>query len=292
MTDKVFDLINTLFLILALVVTLYPLWYVLVSSLSSANDVVALRVWIWPVNFSLDAYEAIFNSKQLVTGFRNSATYAIFGTVCNLVVTIMAAYPLSRKDFLPRNIIMAFFAFTMLFSGGMIPTYLLIQSLGMINTIWAMIIPGALSVWNVVIMRTFFTTTIPEDLLEAAQLDGFRDGNYLLRIVLPLSKPIIAVMVLFSAVGHWNSYFSALIYLNKAEMMPLQIVLRNILIQNQSDAQMTLSSVDPREVMRIANLRNLLKYALIIVASAPLLAIYPFIQKYFIKGIMLGALKG
>jgi len=290
--DKVFFSINYVFLTLALLVTLYPLWYILVSSFSNANDVVALRVWIWPVNFNIDAYEAIFNSKQLVTGYINSAIYAVVGTIINLLVTILAAYPLSRRDFLPRNIIMALFAFTMLFSGGLIPSYLLVRGLGMLDTLWAMVIPGALSVWNVVLMRTYFHTSIPEDLLEAAQLDGCRDGQYLIRIVLPLSGSIIAVMVLFFAVGHWNSYFTALIYLSKASMFPLQIVLRNILIQGQADATMTLSSMDPREVLRIANLRNLLKYALIVVASAPLLAVYPFIQKYFIKGIMLGALKG
>jgi len=289
--DKVFYFINYVFLSLALLVTLYPLWYILVSSFSSANDVVALRVWIWPVNFNTDAYEAVFSSRHLVTGFRNSGIYAVLGTLFNLVVTILAAYPLSRKDFLPRNIIMALFAFTMLFSGGMIPAYLLVQSLGMLDTIWAMVVPGALSVWNVVLMRTFFTTSIPEDMLEAAQLDGCRDGQYLVRIVLPLSGPIIAVMVLFFAVWHWNSYFTALLYINKSDMFPLQIVLRNILIQNMM-SDMTIQGMDPREVLRIANLRNLLKYSLIVVASAPLLAVYPFIQKYFIKGIMLGALKG
>ncbi len=289
--DKVFDVCNTLFLILCLFVTLYPLWYILVCSFSNANDVVGGNVSIWPVGFNTDAYEAVFESKQLVTGFKNSIIYTVLGTAFNLVVTFMAAYPLSRRDFKARGLITGLFAFTMMFSGGMIPSYLLVRDLKMLDTIWAIVVPGALSVWNVILIRTFIQSSIPNDLLEAAQLDGCRDGQYMVRIVLPLSGPIIAVMVLFFAVGHWNSYFTALMYISKSELYPLQIVLRNILIQNQFDPSM-MKNVDPRELMRQQNLRDLLKYSLIVVASVPVLAIYPFVQKYFIKGVMIGALKG
>lgn len=279
------------FLVFCLLITLYPLWYILVCSFSSAAEVVAGNVTLWPIGFNTDAYEAAFESKQLIVGFRNSLIYTVVGTLFNLVVTFMAAYPLSRSDFKARGVITALFAFTMMFNGGMIPSYLLVKDLKMLDTIWALVIPGALSVWNVILIRTFIQNSIPGDLLEAAQLDGCRDGQYLIKIVLPLSGPIIAVMVLFFAVGHWNSYFNALMYISKSDLYPLQIILRNILIQNQFDPSM-MKNVDPRELMRQQNLRDLLKYSLIVIASVPVLAIYPFVQKYFIKGVMIGALKG
>lgn len=289
--DRIFNVCNMAFLVFCLLITLYPLWYILVCSFSSAAEVVAGNVTLWPIGFNTDAYEAAFESKQLIVGFRNSLIYTVVGTLFNLVVTFMAAYPLSRSDFKARGGITALFAFTMMFNGGMIPSYLLVKDLKMLDTIWALVIPGALSVWNVILIRTFIQNSIPGDLLEAAQLDGCRDGQYLIKIVLPLSGPIIAVMVLFFAVGHWNSYFNALMYISKSDLYPLQIILRNILIQNQFDPSM-MKNVDPRELMRQQNLRDLLKYSLIVIASVPVLAIYPFVQKYFIKGVMIGALKG
>ena len=289
--DRIFNVCNMAFLVFCLLITLYPLWYILVCSFSSAAEVVAGNVTLWPIGFNTDAYEAAFESKQLIVGFRNSLIYTVVGTLFNLVVTFMAAYPLSRSDFKARGVITALFAFTMMFNGGMIPSYLLVKDLKMLDTIWALVIPGALSVWNVILIRTFIQNSIPGDLLEAAQLDGCRDGQYLIKIVLPLSGPIIAVMVLFFAVGHWNSYFNALMYISKSDLYPLQIILRNILIQNQFDPSM-MKNVDPRELMRQQNLRDLLKYSLIVIASVPVLAIYPCVQKYFIKGVMIGALKG
>ena len=289
--DRIFNVCNMAFLVFCLLITLYPLWYILVCSFSSAAEVVAGNVTLWPIGFNTDAYEAAFESKQLIVGFRNSLIYTVVGTLFNLVVTFMAAYPLSRSDFKARGVITALFAFTMMFNGGMIPSYLLVKDFKMLDTIWALVIPGALSVWNVILIRTFIQNSIPGDLLEAAQLDGCRDGQYLIKIVLPLSGPIIAVMVLFFAVGHWNSYFNALMYISKSDLYPLQIILRNILIQNQFDPSM-MKNVDPRELMRQQNLRDLLKYSLIVIASVPVLAIYPFVQKYFIKGVMIGALKG
>lgn len=290
-SDKIFDIINYIFLTFCLIVVAYPLIYIVSASFSSARAVVGGRVWLFPVEFSLDAYTAVFESPSIGTGYMNSIIYTVFGTALNIVITIMAAYPLSRRDFYGRNVIMAAFTFTMLFSGGLIPTYLLVKSLGLVNTRWAMIIPSAMSVWNVILMRTYFQTTIPDELYEAAELDGCRDTQFLIRIVLPLSGPIVAVMILFYAVGHWNSYFDALIYLSKSELQPLQIVLRDILIRNQTDPSM-MQNIDPREMARLQNMKDLLKYSLIVVASAPVLAIYPFVQKYFIQGIMIGAIKG
>ncbi len=289
--DRIFDLCNYIFLALCLLIVGYPLIYIFSASFSSAQAVVAGKVWLWPVDFSLDAYEAIFKSPRIGSGYLNSLIYAQLGTVINIIMTVLAAFPLSRRDWYGRGVFTALLVFTMLFSGGLIPTYLLVKQLGMLNTRWAMVIPNAYAVWNVILMRTYFQSNIPDEMYEAAQLDGCRDGQFLTRIVLPLSAPIMAVMVLFYAVGHWNSYFDALIYLSKSELMPLQIVLRDILVQNQFDPAM-LQDIDVREWGRLQNVRDLLKYALIVVASAPVLALYPFVQRYFIRGIMVGAIKG
>jgi len=291
LADRIFDGINYTFLAFCLLVVGYPLIYIVSASFSSAQAVVAGKVWLWPVDVTLDAYEAIFKSPRIGSGYLNSLIYAQLGTAINIVMTTLAAFPLSRRDWYGRGFFTAILVFTMLFSGGLIPTYLLVKQLGMLNTRWAMVIPNAYGVWYVILMRTYFQSNIPEEMYEAAQLDGCRDGQFLTRIVLPLSAPIMAVMVLFYAVGHWNAYFDALIYLSKTELMPLQIVLRDILVQNQFDPAM-LQGIDVREWGRLQNLRDLLKYALIVVASAPVLAIYPFVQRYFIRGIMVGALKG
>ena len=289
--DNAFDVLNTIFLTLCLVIVGYPLIYILSASLSSSQAVIGGKVWLWPVDFSTDAYEAIFASPRIGKGYLNSAIYTVGGTLINIVMTTLAAFPLSRKDFYGRNLIMGIMVFTMLFSGGLIPHYLLVKSLGLLNRRWAMVIPNAMGVWYVILMRTYFQHNVPDELYEAAQLDGCRDSQFMTRIVLPLASPIMAVMVLFYAVGHWNSYFNALIYLSTTALMPLQIVLRDILIQNQFDPAMV-QTMDVREWGRIQNLQDLLKYALIVVASAPVLAIYPFVQKYFVRGIMLGAIKG
>lgn len=287
--DRIFDVVNNCFLVIALLVVLYPLIYIVSSSFSSTYAVVSGRVWLLPVEPSLMGYQAVFKNPHIWTGYGNSAFYAFFGTMINIVMTIMAGYPLSRKDFHGRNIIMAIFTFTMLFNGGLIPYYLLVNNLNMIDTRWAMIIPNAMVVWNVILTRTYFQSNIPDELQEAASLDGCSDIAFIIRIVLPLSGPIIAVMILFYAVGHWNSYFDALIFLKSAKLYPLQIILRNILIQNQISADMM---IDVETMLRQQGLRDLLKYSLIVVASAPVLVIYPFVQKYFVKGIMVGAIKG
>lgn len=289
--DRIFMAFNYLVLTALLVTILYPLIYILSASFSNPVAVTSGRVWLWPVELTLRGYDAIFKHRLLMTGFANSLFYTGAGTLINVVMTILAAYPLSRPDLPGRGIITFLFFFTTLFSGGLIPTYLVVRDLGMINTRWAMLIPGALAIWNVLIMRTYFQTNIPRELYEAAQLDGCDDFTYLRTVVLPLSGPIIAVVALFYAVGHWNSFFNALIYLTSKDLWPLQLVLRDILIQNNVDPSM-LAGIDVREMILRQTLRESLKYSLIVVATVPLLLAYPFVQKHFVKGILLGSVKG
>ncbi|MGG4048806.1 sugar ABC transporter permease [Paenibacillus sp. SSG-1] len=287
--DRWFTLLNYAVLSIILIVVLYPLIFVVSASFSSSTAVLSGRVWLWPVEPTLEGYRAVFKNAMVVKGFLNTMFYTVAGTGINLVFSVMAAYPLSRKDFRGRNGFMLLFVFTMMFSGGLIPSYLLVKDLGMIDTVWAMLLPAALSVWNVIIMRTYFQTTIPDELLEASQLDGCSDLRFLLRIVLPLSGPILAVIALFYAVGHWNQYFNAMIYLKRAELYPLQLVLRDILVQNEVNIDML---GDAKTAAARQGLRELLKYSLIVVTSFPLLVVYPFVQKFFVKGVMIGSLKG
>lgn len=286
--DRAFVIGLYVLLTLILAALLYPLIFVVSASISDPSAIMAGKVVLFPVGFTLQAYQAVLDYDLIWVGFSNSLFYTVVGTVVNLAVTILAGYALSRRDLVGRNFFMFLFAFTLLFNGGIVPTYLVVNQLGLINTRWALIIPQALSVWNLIITVTYFRTSIPPELLEAAQLDGCNDFQFLARVALPLSTPIIAVLTLFYAVSHWNEYFSALLYLNKQELYPLQIMLRNILVQNQIDFTMIdISAYAARQAMR-----ELLKYALIVVASVPVLLIYPFVQKYFIKGIMIGAIKG
>jgi multiple sugar transport system permease protein/putative aldouronate transport system permease protein len=286
--DRIFGVFNFAFLFSAFILVLYPIIFVVSSSLSSPQAIITGRVFFWPVNFSFEGYRAVFRSSQVWTGYSNSLYYTTFGTLINVVVTVMAAYPLSRKDLIGRNKIMLLFTFTMFFSGGMIPTFLLVRGIGILNTRWAMLLPGAISVWNMILTRTYFQNSIPNELLESAQLDGCRNTQFIWHIVLPLSKAIIAVISLYYAIGHWNAFFSALIYLNNFRLYPLQIILRNILVQNQIDNSM----INVEEMMEKEQLAALLKYSLIIVASLPMMVAYPFAQKYFVKGVMIGSIKG
>ncbi len=290
--DRGFDLAFMIFiyviLSLILVILLYPIIFVLSASISDPSAIMAGKVVLFPVGFTLKAYQAVMDYPKIWVGFSNSLFYTVAGTLVNVVVTILAGYAISRKDLVGRNFFMFLFAFTMLFNGGIVPTYLVVNQLGLINTRWALILPQALSVWNLIIAVTYFRTSIPIELLEAAQLDGCSDFQYLTRVVIPLSAPIVAVLALFYAVGHWNEYFSALLYLSKPDLYPLQIILRAILVQNQVDFTM----IDVRSYQAIQGMRELLKYALIVVSSVPVLMIYPFVQKYFLKGIMIGAIKG
>lgn len=286
--DKAFDVIILVFLTLALIVTLYPMVLVVSSSFSSSAAVLAGKVWLFPIGFNTLGYKAVFRNPRIWTGYLNTVFYTVVGTLVNMVLTVMAAYPLSRKDFTPRRVVMLLFTFTMFFSGGMIPNYILVSRLGMMNTRWAIIIPSALGVFNMIMVRTYFISNFPDELLEAAQLDGCTDVYYLLKIVIPLSKPILAVVTLYYAVGHWNEYFNAFMYLSNPKLQPLQIVLRSILLQNSVDTGM----IDLSDMVEREALKNLLKYALIVVASVPVLAMYPFVQKFFVKGVMIGSVKG
>ena len=288
-TDRLFDIINNSCLLLAFIVVLYPLLYIIICSFSTSLAIYSGKVWIWPVGFNLVAYREIFEYKPVLTGYVNTFFYTSLGTMINVICTIMAAYPLSRKDLVGRNLIMFIYTFTMVFNAGMIPTYLVIRNLGMLNTRWAMLIPQAVGVYYVIITRTFFQQNIAQDVLDAARIDGSDDIRFLFMIVLPLSGAVIAVITLFYAVFHWNAFFDAFIYLNERRLYPLQIFLREILIMNQIDAGMI---VDPKAMREMEDLRELLKYALIIVSSVPILLLYPFIQKYFIRGVMLGSIKG
>ena len=287
-SDKVFYTISDIFLALLLLLVAYPLIYVLSASFSSGNAVSAGRVVLWPVDFSLEGYKAVFNKSDIWPAYLNTILYTVVGTFINVAMVMIAAYPLSRSDLKGRNVVMVLFTFTMFFGGGMIPFYILLTQLHMIDTFWVMVVPGALSVYNMIIARTFIQSSIPGELFEAASIDGCSDTRYFFEILLPLSKAIIAVLALFSAVGHWNSYFNAMMYLNTRSKMPLQIVLREILIMNQIDY----STVgDPELILKMGNLGDVLKYALIVVSTVPILCVYPFVQKYFVKGVMIGSIK-
>ena len=287
--DRTFELVNNALLAVALITVGYPLIYIVSASFSSTQAVVGGRVWLWPVEFSLLGYQTIFDYRAVWAGYANTVFYTVFGTAINVVLTIMAAYPLSRRDLQGRNLFMFMITFTMIFSGGLIPTYLLVRGLGMLNTRWVMMIPNAIAAWNVIITRTYYQSTIPDELHEAAQLDGCSDVRFLMSVVVPLSGAITAVNALFYAVAHWNAFFNAFIYLSKDELYPLQIILREVLIQNDFDNE-AFTDVSDQETRE--GLRELLKFSLIIVASVPVLAIYPFVQKYFVRGVMIGSIKG
>ena len=277
-----------LFLVIVLLIVLYPVVYIVSASFSDPNAVTAGKVWLYPVDFSLRGYQVTFQNPQIVTGYLNSLFYTVVGTFISVVLTVFVAYPLSRRDLYGSNFLMFFITFTLIFSGGLIPTYLVVKQLGMIDTRWALLIPQAVAAFQVIIARTFFRATIPEELVEAAELDGCNDLQFLWAVVLPLSKPIIAVLALMYAVSQWNGYFDALIYLKSSDLQPLQIVLRNILILNTTAS----GSMDAAALAQRRQLADLLKYCLVVVGSVPVLLIYPFVQRYFVKGILIGSIKG
>jgi putative aldouronate transport system permease protein len=285
--DLVFLIAVYVLLAVAVIIVVAPLLHILSSSFSSPEAVSSGQVLLWPVDFSIQGYQAVMANPQILTGYGNSLFYTVAGTVISTALTVAIAYPLSRKNFMGRNVIMVLVLFTMLFSGGLIPTYLVVQELGMLNTRWSLLIPNAIAVWQVIIARTYFQSAIPNELTEAAELDGCGDLRFLWSVVLPLSKPMIAVVALMYAIAQWNSYFDALIYLKDADLYPLQLVLRNILILN---TQSTIA--DPALQMERQRLADLLKYSLIVVASIPVLLIYPFVARHFTKGVLVGAIKG
>ena len=286
--DWLFNLANTIFLIFVSFVILYPLIHIISASLSAGEAIMSGQVGLIPVGFNLKAYQKVLEYPLIWVGFSNSLFYASIGTLVNVTMTLVAAYPLSRADLPGKNIFLTLFVFTMMFNGGIIPTYLLVKDVGLLNTRWALISPNAISVWNLLITISFFRTSIPLELHEAAQLDGASDFNYFIKIMLPLSTPIIAVLTLYYAVGHWNQFFDAMLYLSKTELYPLQLILRQILIDSQIDLSLM---TDIREIAQREELQALIKYAVIVVTSLPVMLIYPFAQKHFVKGITLGAVK-
>ena len=286
--DRMFLVVVTIMLLVALALVLLPLIYIVANSFSSPAAVNAGRVSFWPVDFSLEAYRSALSNSEVLRGYYNSLIYAVAGTMISVTLTVAIAYPLSRKTFYGRNVLMTLLIFTMLFSGGLIPTYMVVHDLGMLNTRWALLLPNAIGVWQVIIGRTFFANSIPDELYEAAMLDGASEMRTLRSVVLPLSKPLLAVLALMYTIYQWNTYFDALVYLKDPDLYPLQIVLRNILLLNTPRTGAT----DLAQQMHQIQLANVLRYALIVVSSLPVLIIYPFVARHFTKGVMVGAVKG
>jgi len=288
--DRTLDIVLYAILGAITVSVLYPLIYVTSASLSNPVDVLNGNMKLLPIDLTLEGYRRVFRNSAILIGYKNTILYTVVGTIVNVAVTVATAYPLSRKDFVGRNLFTILFTFTMFFGGGLIPTYLVIRSLGLINNFWVMILPGTISVFNVIIARTFFKSAIPAELQEAAMIDGCSNIGIPVRIVIPLSKPILAVLALFYAVAHWNAFFNALIYLNDRERFPLQLIIREILLQNQMINTMT--QTGDSDTMEMELWSESIKYSIMIVASLPVLVIYPFFQRFFVKGIMIGAIKG
>ena len=287
--DIGFDIVSTLLLIVMLLVVLYPLYFVLIASISDANSISLGKVILLPKNVDFVGYQRIFQDQRILDGYVNSIIYTVLSAAIGTITTLMAGYSFSRNDLVGRKVLMMIYVFTMYFSGGLIPTYLVVKNVGLLGSPWVVILMGAVSVYNIIIARSFFSSNIPVELYEAAQLDGCSNGRFFISIVIPLSKSIIAVIALYYAVAQWNGYFNALIYLNKQSQYPLQMVLREILLSSQS-VQADVTDVDAiQEMQRIA---ATIKYGVIVVASLPMLMLYPFIQKYFVKGVMIGSVKG
>lgn len=287
-SDYIFNLIVYTFSIIALLIVVYPIYFIVIASFSDPYAVAGGKVWFFPVDFTLDGYKELFKHSSIWNGYKNTILYTAAGTFIGLAVNIPAAYALSRKDLSGRNAIMFLFVFTMFFNGGLIPTFLTIKDFHLYNTFWVMVLPFSVSVYNIIVARTFFSTSISPELWDAALIDGCGNLRYFFKIVLPLSKAIISVIGLWIAVGQWNSYFNALIYIKDAKLYPLQLILRDILIINNVQ-----SAQGTGEAARIAlRLANLLRYSIIIVSTVPIMLFYPFVQKYFNHGVMIGAVKG
>ncbi len=286
--DRIFSIILGIVLFLVCFLLIYPLYFILIASFTDPYVVNSGKFLLWPEKPYMGGYERIFEYSPLWKGYRNSLIYTVLTVGCAMITTIPSAYVLSRKDFRARNPIMMLFTFTMFFSGGIIPSYLLIRSLGLLNSIWSVILPVSGSAWNLIVARTFFQESIPSELLEASRIDGADDFRFFFQIALPLSKTILAVIALFFAVSQWNSYFNALMYLNEDRKMPLQLILRNLILIN-SMTDMLGDAMGMEERIRMA---EQMKYGIIVVGTAPLLIIYIFLQKFFAKGVMIGAVKG
>ncbi|WP_080835732.1 carbohydrate ABC transporter permease [Cohnella massiliensis] len=288
--DRLFDVVVYTVLAIVMLATLYPLLYIVSASFSDPLAIVKGRLWLWPQDVTLESYRKVFRNPDIWMGYRNSLIYLVVGTAVNIAMTTMGAYALSRKDLKGRHALALIFTFTLIFNGGLVPTYLTYKNmLGLYDNLWVMVIPSAVSVWNLIVMRTYFQTSIPYELQEAAFIDGCSNVGTLVRIVLPLSMPIVAVMTMYYGVAHWNSYFPALIYLHDHSRLPLQMIIRNLLIQEDMS---NMAGGDGASLMDQILQAEGMKYAVIVVSSLPMLIMYPFVQKHFVKGVMVGAVKG
>ena len=289
--DVVFEMITKFFAILVMLVVLYPLLYVLSASISDPYAVASGKMWLLPIDITFEGYERVLNYREVWLGYGNTVFYTVIGTLLALVVTLPAAYAMARPEFIGRGVLTVFIMITMFFSGGMIPTYLNIKSLGLLDTRMLMIICGASQAYNLIVARTFFAS-LPGELVESGRMDGASNARVFVSIILPLSKPIIAVMVLYFGISHWNDFMTPLIYLKTRELWPLQLFLKEILIQSQVSSEMGLDDSGVEFAMQMQRIAQMVKYTTIVVSSLPMLVIYPFLQKYFVKGVMIGAVKG
>ncbi len=286
--DKIFDCVVNIMVILSIIVTLYPMYFVLLASISSPSALISGQTLLIPSDVSFASYKYIFADARIWRGYGNTILYTFFNTILGTAITVLAGYALSRKDLVGRNIFMKMMVFTMYFQGGLVPTYIVVKNLHLTNTRAIMMILGSFTVFNLIIVRTFFLSKIPDELLEAAQLDGCGNGRFFCSIVLPLSKEIVAVVVLYIAVASWNSFFNALIYLSSQKLYPLQLILREVLLGGQTIQ----SDVDAADIAEMQRLAATIKYAVMVISTLPILALYPFVQKYFVKGVMVGSIKG
>ena len=287
-TDRVFGMIVSAIVAFAVFITLYPLVFVLSASISNPMEVFQGNVWFLPKGINFEAYKQVFLNKKIWTGYRNTIFYTCFGTLIATALSISAAYPLARRKLYGKKVFMAYFMITMFFNGGMVPTYLIVQKLGLYDTVWAVILVNMVTVYNIIVAKTFIQSTIPEDLYEAAEIDGCGDIRVFFKVVLPLSAPIIAVLTLFYGVAYWNNYFNGLIYVGSSDKYPLQLILRDILLSNATSEMIDAMETDINKLM----VSESLKYAVVVVSSVPMLVLYPFLQKFFVKGVMIGSVKG
>ncbi|MCJ7841679.1 carbohydrate ABC transporter permease [Lederbergia sp. NSJ-179] len=291
LSDKTFDLLNKLVVLFVTIIIIYPLVFAISASISDPAAVSTGKMWLWPVDITFKGFQVIFENDAIWLGYRNTILYTVLGTLLHLIILLPCAYALSRKEVMGKKLILWFVLFTMLFNGGLIPTYLVVKSLGMVDTIWAIVVPGVVGAWSILVARTFFEQNVPDQLVEASRMDGASDFYTFFKIVLPLSAPIIAVMALFHGVSLWNQYFTALIYLTDTNLFPLQLILREILIIHEVDTAAGGGAALGDSLVEQVKTAALVKYAVIIVAALPLLIVYPFLQRYFVQGVLIGSIK-
>jgi putative aldouronate transport system permease protein len=286
--DTLVNIIFHVIAVLMILMVVYPLWFVIIASFSNPADVANGKVWLWPSTIDVRGYQKLFEQSQIWKSYLNTIVYTIVGTLIALIVNISAGYAMSRRDLPGRKFINIFYVIPMFVSGGLIPTYLVVKNFGLLDTFWVMVLPFAVSTYNIIVARTFFESSLPESLWEAAQIDGCSTLRYFIEFALPLSKAVIAVVGLWTAVGLWNSWFNALIYLQNENLIPLQLLLRRILIANES----LLGAATGTMAQELRQLSDMMKYGSIVVSTLPIMTLYPFLQKYFNQGVMIGAVKG